>query len=86
MGWVNLLPRKTVENVSDYLKGIYHKAIEVDDLRLVNSPTVTDEEVKKVVMEICEFFEVETFGYDPWHMREVAEDMEGLGYPMLALS
>lgn len=86
VGWVNLLPRKTVENVSDYLKGIYHKAIEADDLRLVNSPTVTDEEVKKVVMEICEFFEVETFGYDPWHMREVAEDMEGLGYPMLAVS
>ena len=84
VGWVNLLPRKTVENVSDYLKGIYHKAIEADDPRLVNSPTVTDEEVKKVVMEICEFFEVETFGYDPWHMREVAEDMEGLGYPMLA--
>ena len=86
VGWINLLPRKTVENVSDYLKGIYTRAIETGDLRLVNTPTVTDEDVKRVIDEICSFFNIELFGYDPWHMRQVSEDMEELGYPMLAVS
>lgn len=84
--WINLLPRKTVENASDYLKSIYHKAIESGDLRLVNTPTVTNEDVKRVLSELNDKFDVESFSYDPWHMREIAEELEDLGYPMVAVS
>ena len=84
--WINLLPAKTVENSPDYLKSIYTKAIESGDLRIVTSPVVTNDDVKKVLTELNNRFDVETFGYDPWHMREIAEDLEGQGFPMLAVS
>lgn len=84
--WINLLPQKTVDNVSDFLRAIYHKALDEDDLRTVMTQTVTDEQIKRVIDEIDQKFDVETIAYDPWHMREIAEEMEGLGYPMLSVS
>lgn len=84
--WVNLLPQKTVENAGDYLKSIYHKASESGDLRLVMTPTVRDEDIKRVIDELDQMFDVEQFCYDPWHFREIAEELEGLGYPMLSVS
>lgn len=84
--WVNLLPQKTVENAGDYLKSVYHKASESGDLRLVMTPTVRDEDIKRVIDELDQMFDVEQFCYDPWHFREIAEELEGLGYPMLSVS
>ena len=84
--WVNLLPKKTVDTAGDYLKSVYVKAIESGDLRVVMTPTVRDEDVKRVIAELDDMFELEMVSYDPWHMREIAEELEGLGYPMLSVS
>ncbi|MCP4984703.1 MAG: terminase large subunit [Colwellia sp.] len=84
--WINLLPQKTIDNVNDYLKSVYKKALDSGDLRSVNTATVTDEEVKKVCGELKEKFDPESFSYDPWHMREICEDLEEIGYPMIAVS
>lgn len=84
--WINLLPSKTVEGVSDYLRGVYHKAIENDDLRVTMTPTVTKEDVKRVVGEIDEMFDVQAFCYDPWHMTEIANELEEMGYKMVSVS
>ena len=62
------------------------KAIESGDLRVVMTPTVRDEDVKRVIAELDDMFELEMVSYDPWHMREIAEELEGLGYPMLSVS
>lgn len=84
--WINLLPQKTIDNVSDFLKSIYKKALDSGDLRAVTTNTVTDDDVKKVFAELKSKFKVETNSYDPWHMREICEDLESIGYPMLAVS
>ena len=84
--WINLLPQKTIDNVNDYLKAIYKKALESGDLRAVTSNTVTDDDIKKVFAELKEKFKVESNSYDPWHMREICEDLESIGYPMIAVS
>lgn len=84
--WINLLPSKTIEGVSDYLRGVYHKAIENDDLRVTMTPTVTKEDVKRVVGELAEMFDVQAFCYDPWHMTEIANELEEMGYNMVSVS
>ena len=84
--WVNLLPKNTVEGVGDYLKSIYHKAVDSGDLRLVMTPTVRDEDVMRVVEEINNFFDIQNFCYDPWHMTEVANTLESMGYPVMSVS
>lgn len=84
--WVNLLPKNTVECVGDYLKSIYHKAVDSGDLRLVMTPTVRDEDVMRVVEEINNFFDIQNFCYDPWHMTEVANTLESMSYPVMSVS
>ena len=84
--WINLLPQKTIDNVSDYLKSIYKSSLETGDLRAVTSNTVLDDDVKKICAELKEKFKVDSFSYDPWHMREICEDLEEIGYPMIAVS
>ena len=84
--WVNLLPKKTVDAAGDYLKSIYHKAVESGDLRLVMTPTVRDDDIKKVMTELSLIFEIEAFCYDPYHMADIASDMEAAGFTMLSVS
>ena len=84
--WINLLPQKTIDNVSDYLKSIYKKSLDTGDLRAVTTSTVTDNDVKKVLAELKVKFKPESISYDPWHMREICEDLEEQGYPMIAVS
>ena len=84
--WINLLPQKTIDNVNDYLKAIYKKALDSGDLRAVTTATVTDDDIKKVFAELKEKFKVESNSYDPWHMREICEDLESIGYTMIAVS
>lgn len=83
---IHLLPEKTVKAAGDYLKSVYVKAIESGDLRLVTSPTVRDDDIKKVMTEISLMFDVEAFCYDPYHMADIASDMEAAGFTMLSVS
>jgi phage terminase large subunit-like protein len=83
---IHLLPEKTVKAAGDYLKSVYVKAIESGDLRLVMSPTVRDDDIKKVMTEISLMFDVEAFCYDPYHMADIASDMENAGFTMLSVS
>jgi len=84
--WINLLPQKTIDSVGDYLKSVYHKAVDSGDLRVVLSPTVRDEDIKRVIEEISNKFKVEHFCFDPWHLTELSTDMSNLGFPMLSVS
>lgn len=84
--WVNLLPKKTVDAAGDYLKSLYHKAVDSGDLRLVMTPTVRDDDIKKVMTELSLMFEIEAFCYDPYHMADIASDMEAAGFTMLSVS
>lgn len=88
--WINLLPRNTFNTATDHLKKKYKMAVAEGTLRLVDTPTVRDEQVKTVIREIAERFNVLMFGYDPWHMGEIAQDMgdgdDGEGYPMVSVS
>jgi len=84
--YINILPKATVDSVSDYLRSKYLKAIETGDLEMVYTPTVKNDDIKKVITKLNDELRPEAFHYDPWHMREVCEDMEELGIPMVAVS
>lgn len=84
--FVNLLPKETVDNANDYLKSFYKKAIETGDLQLVYTPTVRNSDIEKIIVEINQEIKPEGFYYDPWHMREICENMEDQGIPMIAVS
>ncbi len=83
---INLLPEKTVKAAGDYLKSVYVKAIDTGDLRLVMSPTVRDDDIKKIMTELSLTFDVEAFCYDPYHMADIASDMDDAGFIMLSVS
>ena len=83
---INLLPEKTVKAAGDYLKSVYVKAVDTGDLRLVMSPTVRDDDIKKVMTELSLMFDIEAFCYDPYHMADIASDMEAVGFTMLSVS
>ena len=82
----NILPKATVDSVSDYLKSKYDKALETGDLDLVYTPTVKNVDVEKVITQLNEELSPKAFHYDPWHMREICEDMEDMGIPMISVS
>ncbi len=84
--FVNILPKNTVDNVSDYLKSKYDKALETDDLQLVYTPTVRNVDIEKVIVELNSELKPQAFHYDPWHMREICENMEDRGIPMVSVS
>lgn len=86
MFWYNMLPKETMVNVTDYLAEIYRKGVEEGNLTLLDTSTIRDEPIKELIYEIWQNFDVQMFGYDPWHMREIAEDMEERGLPMVAVS
>jgi phage terminase large subunit-like protein len=85
--YIHLLPRKTMEGATDHLKQIYRKAVETGVLILVDSPTIRDDQVKNVIEWAFNNFNVEMMGYDPWHMREIAEDLiEKYDYNLVSVS
>lgn len=84
--WVNILPKATVDSVNDYLRAKYTKALDTDDLRLILTPTVRNPDVEKVILELYEQLKPESFLYDPWHMREICENLEEKGLPMVSVS
>lgn len=84
--YVNMLPKGTVDSVSDYLRTKYTKALETGDLQLVFTPTVQNVDIEKVISKLSEELSPESVYYDPWHMREIAQNMEDQGVPMVAVS
>lgn len=83
----NFLPRETMESSGDYLKSVYKKAESEGDLELLSTSTVRDEPIKAYIDWLVEEFpNLQMIGYDPWHMREIAEDMEETGVPMVSVS
>lgn len=84
--FVNLLPKLTVDSVSDYLKAKYIRAIDTGDLDLVYTPTVKNTDIEKIITKLNQELQPEGFHYDPWHMREIAENMSEQGIPMIAVS
>lgn len=84
--YINVLPQSTVDSVSDYLRSKYLKAIETDDLETVHTPTVRNTDIEKIITRLNEELRPESFHYDPWHMREICENMEEQGIPMVAVS
>lgn len=84
--YVNILPKETVDSVNDYLQSKYRKAIETNDLRLVLTPTVKNSDIIKTITELDQELKPESWLYDPWHMREICEEMEERGLPFVAVS
>lgn len=84
--FINMLPKATVDGVSDYLQSKYHKALETGDLDLVYTPTVKNSDIEKVITKLNEELNPKAFHYDPWHMREICENMEDAGIPMISVS
>lgn len=84
--YINILPKATVDSVSDYLKSKYKKALETGDLDLVYTPTVRNSDIEKVITKLNEELKPKAFHYDPWHMREICENMEDMGIPMISVS
>lgn len=82
----NMLPKFTADSVTDYLKSKYHRAVETGDLELVESPTVRDSDVKDTIRKLSQTLKPKAIYYDPWHMREIAQDLEDEGIPMVAVS
>jgi phage terminase large subunit-like protein len=43
-------------------------------------------DIEKIIVKLYEELSPEAFHYDPWHMREICENMEERGIPMIAVS
>lgn len=82
----SLLPRKTYKEATDYMREVYLKAIEEGSLELVEANVVDDDAVKDFIRKYNEMFAPEMIGFDPWHMRQVATDLEDEGLPMVMVS
>lgn len=84
--FINLLPESTVATCGDYLSEIYRKSISEGDLTTTRYSTVRNALVKETIKELFSEFNIEAFHYDPWHMREVCEELEDEGYKMISVS
>lgn len=83
----NLQARGAVNEAGDYLRSIYMKAEDAEDLEIINSQTVRDQDVKEMIRYLWnELPNCKGFYYDPWHMKEVALTLEEEGIPMIAVS
>ncbi len=82
----NFLPKQTMLNVTDHLRQVYAKAVDCGNLELLNTATIRDEPIVEFIRWAYSEFDVEMFGYDPYHMREIAEDLADEGLPMIAVS
>jgi len=83
----NMQARGAVNEAGDYLRSIYMKAEDQEDLEVVEGQTVRDHDVKEMVRYLWkELPKCQGFYYDPWHMREVAMVLEEEGIPMISVS
>lgn len=84
--FVNFIAQEGYQAAGHYLRSVYDKAIEDGDLVLLRTRTVRNEPIEELIAEWFEDYNLEAFHYDPWHMREICENMEDKGYTMVAVS
>jgi phage terminase large subunit-like protein len=86
--WFNLQTQAVVMDSTDYLMKIYQKAEAAGFIRLITESThIRNEHVKRLIREVYSMLPLcESIGYDPYHMKEVAMDLEDEGLPMLSVS
>ena len=83
----NLQSQGAIDNAGDYLRSIYTKAIEAEDLEVVPGEHIRNEMVKQFVRDIVKMFpKYEAVFYDPYHMKEIALDLEEEGIKMVSVS
>lgn len=83
----NLQCQGAINNAGDLLAGIYRKAIDLGELKVVPGESVRNHDVVRFVSEICELFPNNSgVYYDPYHMKDVALDLEDAGYVCVAVS
>ena len=84
--YINLLPMQAVKDATDYLRSVYNKAIENENLEVLEGKVIKNSQLKKYFLWINDNFDVDMFGYDPYKMRETAMDMEEAGLPVVSVS
>lgn len=83
----NLQSEGAVKKSGDLLRSIYLKAKESDDLELLPGEHIRDHSVKTLVKNLVKMFpKYESVFYDPYHMKEVALDLEEEGIEMVSVS
>ncbi|CAH9015014.1 putative terminase large subunit [Vibrio phage 489E54-1] len=84
--FLNFISQKGYDGAGDYLKEVYRKAKESGDLVVLRTNSVRDEDLEEHIIEWFNEYNIEAFHYDPWHMRQICENMEDKGYNMVAVS
>ena len=84
--FVNFIAQKGYQEAGQYLREVYDKAIAEGDLILLRTQTVRDQPIEELIEDWFSDHNIESFHYDPWHMRQVCENMEDKGYNMVAVS
>ena len=83
----NMQSKGAFDEAGDYLRSMYMKAEAEEDLEIINGNTVKNTDVKELVRYLWDILDdCEGFFYDPYHMREVALELETEGIPMIAVS
>lgn len=83
----NLQSQGAIDNANDYLRGIYLKADVIGDLDVMLGQSIRDEHVKTMIRELwSELPNCKGFYYDPYHMKQIALDLEEEGIPMISVS
>lgn len=84
--FVNFISMKAHKEAGQYLREVYDKAIAEGDLIVLRTNSVRNKPIEELIEEWFETYNLEAFHYDPWHMREICENMEDKGYPMVGVS
>ncbi|AUR81351.1 terminase [Vibrio phage 1.072.O._10N.286.48.A12] len=84
--FLNFISQKGYDGAGDYLREVYRKAKESGDLVVLRTNSVRDEDLEEHIIEWFNEYNIEAFHYDPWHMRQICENMEDKGYNMVAVS
>lgn len=85
-GW-NLQCQGAIDSAGDLLQNIYRKAIENHELTVIPGNAVKNSDVVQLVSEVAKLLpKNEGIYYDPWHMRDVALELEKLGFNPIAVS
>lgn len=83
----NLQSRQAINNAGDHLRSVYTKAIETEDLEVVEGEYIRNENVKQLIRDLNRMFpKNKGFYYDPYHMKEIALDLEEEGLEMISVS
>ena len=83
----NIQSRGAIDKAGDYLRSIYHKAEETDDLRVVPGEYIRDSHIKELIRWLWEQLpKCRGVYYDPYKMKGVALDLEEEGIEMISVS